>query len=189
MHTPTVPAQRNPLVNVAAVAVIVASLTAVAALTGMLPAAHSEKGLAPVEAAAATRPGLPAARAFADESAASPRVAAATCANCGVVEAVRAVQVKGQGSGIGAVAGGVAGAAVGSQLGRGHGRTAMGILGAVGGAYAGNAIEKNINAQTSYRVAVRMQDGSLRTVSLSAPPPYAVGDRVRLENGVLAARG
>jgi outer membrane lipoprotein SlyB len=114
---------------------------------------------------------------------------AAPCKNCGVVEAVRAVQVAGEGSGLGAVAGGVTGAVVGSQIGRGNGRTAMGVLGAVGGAYAGHAIEKNVRTQTSYRVSVRMEDDTLRTVYSSAPPAFAVGDKVRVINGALAARG
>ncbi len=39
-----------------------------------------------------------------------------------------------------------------------------------------------------YRVTVQMDDGSYRTFSQSAPPAFAVGAKVRVLNGVIAAR-
>ena len=77
------------------------------------------------------------------------------------------------------MAGGVAGAVLGHQVGKGHGRDAMTVIGAVGGGMAGHEIEKQARATTVYEVRVRMEDGSVRTLERSAPPP--VGQRVRME--------
>ena len=57
-------------------------------------------------------------------------------------------QQQAQGSGLGAVLGGVAGAVVGRQIGGGSGRDVATVAGALGGAVAGNAIEKNRNPNT-----------------------------------------
>jgi uncharacterized protein YcfJ len=95
------------------------------------------------------------------------------CANCGSVEAVTPVTRQGKGSGVGVVAGGVAGAVLGNQVGKGDGRTAATILGAVGGGWAGNAIEKNVKKTTVYAVSVRMEDGSTRNFEAATAP--AVG--------------
>lgn len=106
---------------------------------------------------------------------------AAVCAHCGVVEAVRAVQRKGEGSGVGAVAGGVVGAVVGNQMGGGDGRKAMTVLGAIGGGLAGNEIEKRSKSTTEYEVRVRMDDGTLRSFTSSTSPtpgtPVTVNDK------------
>jgi outer membrane lipoprotein SlyB len=102
-----------------------------------------------------------------------------TCTSCGRIESVRAVEVKGQASGIGAVAGGVGGALLGNQLGRGDGRTVMTVAGGVGGAIAGNEIEKHAKRKAGYRVNVRMDDGSLRSIETGAA--FAVGERVRVK--------
>jgi outer membrane lipoprotein SlyB len=110
------------------------------------------------------------------------------CANCGVIESIRVANVQGQGSGLGAVAGGVAGGLLGNQIGRGNGRTVATIAGAAGGAYAGNAIEKNMKKHTVYRVTLRMEDGRLRTLSQRQAPAFAVGDRVRVANGRITER-
>ena len=86
------------------------------------------------------------------------------CASCGTVEAVRVIEV------------------------RDKGNPAPPIPGAIGSVLAGNAIEKNVPKRLSYRVTVRMDDGSFRTVSQATAPTVAVGDRVRIANGALAAR-
>jgi len=84
------------------------------------------------------------------------------CASCGTVESVRIVEVRGN--------------------------TAPTVLGAAGGALAGNGVEKNVQRRASYRVTVRMDDGSFRTVAQPTAPTVAAGDRVRIVNGALAAR-
>jgi outer membrane lipoprotein SlyB len=57
------------------------------------------------------------------------------------------------------------------------------VLGAVGGGWAGNAVEKNIKKDTIYQVRVRMQDGSTRTLDQASAP--AVGSKVTVEGGTL----
>lgn len=116
-----------------------------------------------------------------------PAVAAApVCASCGVVESVETVVHKGEGSGVGAVAGGVIGGLLGNQMGSGNGRKAMTVIGAVGGGYAGNEIEKRQKSTTSYRVRVRMDDGSLRTVERAQS--IAAGTRVTVDGQKLSVR-
>lgn len=116
---------------------------------------------------------------------AAPKPAAATCVQCGVVESVQAVKVKGEGSGVGAVAGGVLGGVVGNQFGSGNGRAAMTVLGAVGGGVAGHEVEKNVKAKTVFNVKLRMDDGTTRTVQQAQAP--AVGARVQVEGSTLRA--
>lgn len=108
-------------------------------------------------------------------------VAAPICGNCGAIESVTPVvrTTKADGPGIGAVGGGVLGAVLGNQVGNGNGKTVATILGAIGGGFAGNAIEKNMKKETVYQVSVRMDDGSRRTVELAQPP--AVGSKVTVD--------
>jgi outer membrane lipoprotein SlyB len=109
--------------------------------------------------------------------------AAPVCDSCGTIAGVTAVTREGQGSGVGAVAGGVVGAVLGNQVGQGNGRTAATILGAVGGGWAGNKIEKNVKKQTVYAVRVRMDDGSVRNFEQAAAP--AVGAKVTVDGNTL----
>lgn len=113
------------------------------------------------------------------------RRAAAICANCGVVESINVVEVKGDGSYLGKIAGGVVGAMIGSQVGQGRGTTAAEIAGAVGGAVAGNEIEKRVKKTKHYDVTVRLQGGGTQTISYATEPALKVGDKVRVENGTL----
>jgi outer membrane lipoprotein SlyB len=99
------------------------------------------------------------------------------------VEGVRTIQERGQGTGLGAVAGGVVGGLLGNQVGKGGGRNVATVLGAVGGGLAGHEVEKRVRSHTEYEVRVRMDDGSVRTVTQSTAP--APGARVVVENGQL----
>lgn len=105
------------------------------------------------------------------------------CSDCGIVEAIHAVEDKGSAGSVGTLAGGVLGAVIGSQVGRGDGRSAATILGALGGAYAGREIERQSRRRTHYEVVVRLPQGGVQTSSYDAPPPFRVGDRVRLAAG------
>lgn len=167
----------QPVLFVAAVSVIIFSLVGVAAFTGHVPGASSTPGIpstpAPVSAASPT-------------AAAAPKSAPVRCAECGVIEEIRVTQVTDSASGLGAVAGGVTGALIGRQFGRGDGRTIAALAGAAGGAYAGNSIEKNMNKRVAYRIVLRMEDGSRRTLTQSAAPAY--GDRVRVVNQQIVDR-
>ena len=160
-------ARLHPLLVAMSVAVLILSGLAIAAVTGYLPAAASKAGSALTQAPVGPPRAAPAAR----------------CASCGIIESIRAAEMQGDGSGLGAVAGGLTGAVVGSQFGSGNGRTLMTIAGAAGGAYAGNAIEKNVKKKTVYRITVRLDDGGARTVTHAQQPAFAVGERVRIVNG------
>ncbi len=115
----------------------------------------------------------------------SARQAARLCVNCGVVEAINLVEVKGTGSYLGMIAGGVAGALLGSQVGQGRGTTVAEVAGAAGGAYAGNEIEKRMKTTKHYEVVVRLENGGSQTVSYETQPGFAVGAKVKVENGSL----
>jgi outer membrane lipoprotein SlyB len=169
-----------PLMLIAAIAVIIFSIAGTATIMGWLPDARSrasEDRDSPEKSATAV----------ARAPARSPL--AARCADCGVIESIRAVEVKGQGSGLGAVAGGVVGGVLGNQIGRGNGRAAATVVGAGAGAYAGHEIEKNVNNAVSYQVRVRMNDGTYRTLHQRAQPAWTVGQKVRVnDRGIIAAR-
>lgn len=156
------------------------------ALTGVAGASYlagrSSERVEPAPTAAATDAPVPPAKAAATPE---PKSARAVCADCGVVESVQAVTHKGEGSGVGAVAGGVVGGLLGNQMGAGQGKTAMTVLGAVGGGFAGNEVEKRARSTTVYKVRVRTEDGTLRTFEQASAP--AVGQRVRIEGHKLRA--
>ncbi len=111
------------------------------------------------------------------------------CRECGVVESVQEVPVEAKGSGGGAIAGGIVGGIIGNQIGRGATRDIATLLGAVGGAYAGNHIEKSAKEAKRYDVTARFEDGSTRSFSGDTPPAWRSGDRVRLQNGTLISGG
>lgn len=105
------------------------------------------------------------------------------CPDCGTVESVREITQEGQGSGIGAVAGGVLGGVLGHQIGGGRGRDVATVAGALGGAYAGNEVEKSRRSSHHYQITVRMDNGTTQTLTETQPPMWRSGDRVRVGNG------
>ena len=112
----------------------------------------------------------------------------AACVDCGSVVDMRTVTVKGESSGAGAVLGGIAGGVLGHQVGSGRGNTAATVVGAAGGAYVGNEVEKNRNTRTRYVVYVKMEDGSTRNFTYSNPTSYRIGDRVKIVDHKLVLR-
>jgi outer membrane lipoprotein SlyB len=114
----------NPRVAGAAVAVMVVSVLGIAAITGLLPGAVSQKS-------ASVAPSV------------GGDASAAVCSICGTVESIRSVEVRGE-------------------------------------ATAGHPA-------LVYRVTVRMNDGSFRTLSQATAPAFAVGDKVRVMQGTLRA--
>lgn len=107
------------------------------------------------------------------------------CTNCATVEAVNVVQVDGDGSYLGTIGGGVVGAALGSQVGSGSGKTAAQIAGALGGAYIGRNIERNAKRTQHYEVVIRFANGGTQTVTYENDPGLRVGEKVKVNNGVL----
>ena len=137
-------ARTHPVVIAAAVAALLLSLLGAAAISGVLPVAVSKSKPGDV-ASIVQRNASP-----------QPRLAQAPrCTSCGVVEAIRIVEVQSETSAPGVAA----------------------------GAVAGQQIEKQIRKSTAWRITVRLDDGSVRTLSQPAAPPFAVGDRVRIVSG------
>jgi outer membrane lipoprotein SlyB len=126
-------------------------------------------------------------RAAPSRTVSGPAPAAATreCANCGSVVSVRGVKEQGEAGLIGPAAGGLLGSVVGHQIGNGRGNTIATVLGAAGGAAAGTEIERRYKSKTHYVVAVRMNDGRVRTFNYAAAPGVQPGDKVRVVKGHL----
>jgi outer membrane lipoprotein SlyB len=240
--TPPGPSQSrrlHPLIATAAGAVIIASLAATAAITGIFPKASSNlaqngqtqtAAVAPQPVVDSASPSAAAAQQQAAQQQAAQQAAEqqqvrqqaqqqaqqqaaaqqqqlaqqppaqpaapsqpsyaqkpAYCSTCGTVESITAVKREGHGTGIGAVGGAVAGGVVGNQFGSGGGRTAMTLLGALGGGLAGNSVEKHVRSETDYTVRVRMESGKYRTFTYREPPPFQQGQPVRVRNGTLSA--
>ena len=210
----TQPASRtHPLILVAAVAVIILCLAGVAALAGWLPGSSkpSEEVAAlesaVTEPAALAEPAPPKAKeetpvvhkkaavkppktqsAAVSPAPTSTAKAPVKCNDCGMIEEIRTLNVEPTGSGLGGVAGGVVGGLLGNQVGQGRGRTAATVVGVVGGALAGNKIEKTMNKTQTYEIVVRYEDGTTQIFPSETLPAWRVGDKVRLENGVLTSR-
>jgi outer membrane lipoprotein SlyB len=208
----------HPLVAIASVCVIALCAVAIAAIAGWLPSPNAQQEAAqasagnPEDANRAPLPGTqqamqqPPAQAPSRQQAQNQvqgrqqaqgqaqgqmPPAAANCPQCGTVVSVNQVQVPVQDKSnhiVGTVAGGVVGGVVGNQFGGGHGRTALTVLGAVGGALAGREIERNINQQqtvTRYQLVARTNDGRTHTFRSDSPFQYAPGQAIRVENNQL----
>jgi outer membrane lipoprotein SlyB len=106
-----------------------------------------------------------------------------SCSTCGGVTSIRYVEEGGKSSGLGMIAGGVVGGVIGHQFGSGRGNTVATVAGAAGGAYAGNAIEKNKNKKSYYSVAVRLDNGKTQTVTMGSAPTVKEGERVKIVDG------
>ncbi len=173
----------NPLLATASIAVIVLAAVGVAAFTGVLPG--SVGSIKPEAAPASVQPKTTPAKP--KQVAVAPPAAAAKpkCLDCGVVQSVVEVEVKGKGTGAGAVAGGVAGAVIGNQIGEGSGKTAARVIGAAGGAVIGHQVERSVRSTKRHDITVRMEDGSERTVSQEQTPTWRSGDKVRVVNDAL----
>jgi outer membrane lipoprotein SlyB len=104
----------------------------------------------------------------------------------GVVQSVELVRQDRSGIGLGTVAGAVIGGVVGHQVGSGRGNTAATVVGAAGGAYVGHELESRQQQNAdAYKVTIRMEDGAYQTLTQNTNGDFRVGDRVRIENGVL----
>ncbi|MDB5812485.1 MAG: hypothetical protein JWN94_4607 [Betaproteobacteria bacterium] len=197
----------NPLVAVASVAVIIFSAVGVGVMTGVIPSSKSANdSLSKVEPATNAAPEAPRATspstkeaAASHKPAAAPRqakthvaanepaqpAASRVCYECGSVDAITVQEHKGQSSALGVAGGAVVGGLLGNQIGNGRGNTVATVAGAVGGAVAGNEVEKRMKSTKDYKLSVRMEDGSYHSFTFENPPPYAVGERVKVVDGHL----
>ena len=83
----------------------------------------------------------------------------------GVVVSLRAVTVDGSQSGLGGAAGGVVGAIAGSSGSSiQREQTGLGVLGALAGAIAGNAIERMATKEEAVEIIVQLRSGERRAI-------------------------
>jgi outer membrane lipoprotein SlyB len=113
---------------------------------------------------------------------AAPVPAQEKCANCGRVESVRESTARTDWTPLGAMAnaGASQGAADAGRVSTQYNFTSgnMVLLGAAGG--AGYAKRPNSYERPRWEIAVRMDDGSRRTVTHDYEPAVQAGDRVRV---------
>jgi outer membrane lipoprotein SlyB len=202
--------RQHPLLIAAAIAVILFCLIATAAIMGWIPSRLGGAGSPTLSdadrlalsskmqqqddaaAVAATPAPLAAAALPAPASAVAPLPAPvrespvvipapvaqaaperAWCANCGNIESIREITTRAHGSGLGAGAGAVLGGLLAT------------VAGAVGGAVVGNQVEGRMEADHSYEIRVRLDNGKYRTFHQHNAPGWRDGDRVRIVNGGL----
>jgi len=207
----------HPLLIVAAIAITLFSLVGIGAVLGWIPTSVGNPSPASTPTPLAQAPEQPVAQPEptkrVEEPAVRPRprptrseapapiphaavpppppapVVAAICRECAVIEEVREVEKAGTASGAGAVGGAVVGGVLGHQMGGGRGKDVATVLGVLGGGLAGNAIEKNAKKTVEYQIVVRYEDGSKGLFTQATPPSWRSGDKVRVINGVIQARG
>jgi hypothetical protein len=80
------------------------------------------------------------------------------CTNCATVEAINVIEVSGSGA----------------------------YLGALGGAAVGNNIERNGRRNHHYELVVRYGNGGTQTLVYENDPGFRVGERVKVNDGLLA---
>jgi outer membrane lipoprotein SlyB len=86
----------------------------------------------------------------------------------------------------GAIIGAVAGAVLGNQVGSGSGRDAATVLGGAAGAAVGSQVGRTTSVTDPvYRVTVQTDAGVIRYYDVPATGDLHVGDRVRVESGVI----
>lgn len=108
----------------------------------------------------------------------------------GVIEQITLVQLQSSHqTGIGAVVGGIAGLGIGSLIGGGSGRDVAMVLGTIGGAFAGNEIQKrNDQPVSGQQIIVRSNNGVLISVTQSVNANLYKGQRVYVEGNGEGAR-
>jgi len=107
----------------------------------------------------------------------------------GVIEQINATKIKNNHeTGVGAVVGGLGGLGIGALIGAGTGKTVAMVLGAIGGAVAGNEIQKHYDQPIAgQQIFVRTSGGVL--VSVTQPTSnLRVGQKVYIEGEGTDAR-
>jgi outer membrane lipoprotein SlyB len=101
----------------------------------------------------------------------------------GVIEQITPTQItSNHHTGLGAVAGGAIGIGIGSLIGAGTGRDVAMVAGAIGGALAGNEIQKKADQPIAGQaIIVRLNTGVLVSVTQPVNPGLRYGQRVYIE--------
>jgi len=129
----------------------------------------------------------------------------AACHDCGVIESIRAVEVKGEGSGVGAIGGAVVGGVLGNQVGDGRGRQVARAAGAIIGGAVGYNVSRDRKGNGGERIQERCEtryrdnyeervDGYDVTYEYAGREyltrlPYDPGERIRIRVDVTPAAG
>jgi outer membrane lipoprotein SlyB len=108
----------------------------------------------------------------------------------GVIEQISFVELQSnQHQGVGAVVGGLAGLGIGSLIGGGSGRDVAMVLGTIGGAIAGNQIQRRYDKPVQgQQIIVRTSYGVLVSVTQPTNPALSQGQRVFIEGSGEDAR-
>ena len=97
----------------------------------------------------------------------------------GVVDRIEVINRGNPGNVGGTVIGAIVGGLIGNQIGHSGGAT---VLGAAGGAVVGNTIsQRQRGPNETFRISIRMNDGSYRTMDEPNIADLRTGDRVRIE--------
>jgi len=113
----------------------------------------------------------------------SAKELAALCDTCAIVTAAKSEKRKGKATAAGTAGGAVVGGVVGNKVGDG-GVVATGV-GAVAGAVLGREIEKQARRYRVWLTTVTTKDGKSQTLEATADPGVKIGDRVRIEGGLI----
>lgn len=108
----------------------------------------------------------------------------------GVIEQITQVELSNsRPAGLGAVVGGIAGLGIGSLIGAGTGRDVAMVLGTVGGAIAGNQMQKHYDRpEPGQQIIVRLTSGVLVSVTQPANSGLFQGQKVFVEGSGESAR-
>ena len=108
----------------------------------------------------------------------------------GVIEQITITQIQSNHhQGIGAIVGGLGGLGIGSLIGGGTGRDVAMVLGTLGGALAGNEIQKRRDQpQQALQIIVRVKSGVLVSVTQPVNANLRQGQRVYIEGSGEGAR-
>lgn len=175
----------SPLTWIVSIAIVLFSGVGIAGFMGWIPTSYGEQNTeAPAKVAAQAAPTH---KPHTQEPSRSQ--SAAICADCGVIESIQLINEPKTTSGIGIVGGAVVGGLLGHQVGGGRGKDVATVAGAVGGAVAGNEIEKRAGSTQHYEITVRFEDGSTRVFNQVNAPTWRSGDQVRVIDGAIRSNG
>lgn len=91
-------------------------------------------------------------------------------------------------TGLGAVIGAAAGGLLGSAIGQGSGRDVAMVLGALGGGFFGNDVQKKQDTQAGMHITVRLGNGVIVAITQPMDANIRVGDYVVIEGSGRDAR-
>lgn len=108
----------------------------------------------------------------------------------GKIEQITAVELQNNRlPGVGAVVGGLAGLGIGSLIGGGSGRDVAMVIGTIGGAVAGNQVQRRYEKpEAGQQIIVRLNNGVLVSITQPANPALREGQSVFVEGSGEDAR-